>query len=214
MRKFLLVLVCLAVLSASCAVSSSLFPTSTTSSDSNALRDGGFISQKPCGPPCFFGIIPGETTEIEGEQARQNLGNVFVGCETFDKTASGARVLSCIDGVGVTYNKHLVEGVGFSPLEDITVQEVIEKYGPPDQVDVFLVSLPDYPYRVGASLSYDRLQTVLGFPEKDGRDYAINPNSKITSVAYYTKSKYQYLRDATSGGAVPWGGFKTYLPPH
>src|SRR5690349_12886883 len=29
------------------------------------IGDGGFLSEKPCGPPCFMGIIPGQTKKDE-----------------------------------------------------------------------------------------------------------------------------------------------------
>ena len=211
MRKFLLVW--LIILSASCAVNNSAFPTSTTSPAVNNLGDGGFVSHKPCGPPCFYGIIPGTSIDVDVEQVRQNLSNVFSDCKTFDNSSSGAgRGLICSHGVGVAYDKQLVEGVGFSPWENITVQDVIEKYGTPDQVNVIFVSLPDNPFRTSVNLSYDRLFTILALPEQDGREYVITPSTKILQIAYYAESKYQDIRDATSRVATAWRGFGTYLP--
>src|SRR3972149_2355054 len=102
------------------------------------IGDGGFLSQQPCGPPCFQGIYPGATTERDARIALQKLGKP---CTDWDNTSVGGfRGTNC-GNITVSFADQTVNGVSFNPASDITVSQMIGKYGPPDRMIVFISSI-------------------------------------------------------------------------
>lgn len=104
--------------------------------------DKSIVTDLKCTPPCWQGITPGVTT---GEQALKILtdspyikqesikqvGNMKFGGCTWDWRYPGRRVQS-----GLNWQSEIVESIRLDLTFDLTVQEVIERFGNPEAVSV------------------------------------------------------------------------------
>jgi hypothetical protein len=148
------------------------------------IDDGGFLSGEPCGPPCFRGIIPGDTTEVETMQIfqRDRL------CETnrvYDQEASGGtRGIFCTSsGLDTAFKPgaNTVDAISFKPSRRITVEEVIARYGEPVAV---LVSGRRHEPRTNMVLYYDSIQASLSFLEQEGITFEIKSSTEVERILY------------------------------
>jgi hypothetical protein len=175
-----------------------------------SVNDGGFLSQDPCGPPCFYGILPGITTDLDaGVIVSRN--EVFDHCRIIDYTMyGGGRGLLCRNGIELGYEENIVSGVSFYPSENITIQQTIDLYGSPNQVLAMVVSLPDVPSRSQMSLYYDEFHMVIRPAEQDGFEIVLVPSTRLKFVAYYSEDDYHETRIFISKEGTPWEGYGTY----
>lgn len=175
---------------------------------SKIIGDGGFISNKPCGPTCFYGVIPGVTTYIEAKEIIAKNKTVFVNCEEIDLTSDGGgHAISCADRIGFGFEKQIVAGIGFSPKSDLTIQQVIDKYGPPNSVYTFIITRPDEPVQSTFLLYYDSLHTVVGMGNQNQAEFLINYDSTVSSIAYHSAKNYDLFH--TKNG-TKWHGYGIY----
>jgi hypothetical protein len=175
------------------------------------IKDGGFLSSIPCGAPCFYGLYPGLSTDIEAVNAISVNNDVFNSCEQYDdRVKGGNRGYICNNNIGVVYSDDLVGGVSFQPSSKITVNQAIEKYGSPDLVDSMIVSLPDKPFRSGTLLYFYKINTVLKLEEQSGTEMKIDPDTNIFEVIYWSKGLFSSRKNLSTSTGVPWHGFGTY----
>lgn len=149
----------------------------------------GGLSGEPCGPPCFWGIVPGQTTEAEAIAILQARG-VFTQCEVYVRETYGCvRGIICPRspppsfGISLSCEHNLVEGVSFGPSVKITVQDVIAKYGNPAGVLITLDGIPEKPYLL-MTLLYPEIQTCVGLPRQEWPGYLLRPATPILGVGY------------------------------
>jgi hypothetical protein len=157
------------------------FPTKPTMD----IGDGGFLSGEPCGPPCLWGIVPGETTEAEVVEILEQRG-IYAACETrVSKFVEGSKGIDCGSRVFISFEQgdDRVQGVYFKPSSSITVQEVIAKYGAPDGVLVYPESVPEHP-RISVYLIYSSMLSRLELPTQEWPGYIVEPSTPILSVFY------------------------------
>ncbi len=198
----------LGILLAGCMLETQPQPTPATNEQ---FHDGGLISQIPCGPPCFYGIVPGLATEADIERAEAERSDIYSNCSLVDNTSfGGVRGFRCEGGVGGIYKGQTVDSIGFYPAKNIIVKEIIDLYGPPDFLNVMIVSLPDAPPWSGASLVYGRMHTILGMSDQPGREFRIEPDTHITSVSYLSDARFTEIWDPHDKTSVSWNGFQTY----
>jgi len=195
-RKQLVVYVMLCLLLGSCSR-----PTPTD------FGDGGILSAKPCGPPCFWNVIAGQTREAE---ARQIFTDVLKlnDCHEFDNEAtSGLRGVSCNFLVGINFRRgsDIVAGISYKPPESLTLQDVISHHGQPDTVDIVASGLPEHP-RTVMTLHFDHIRTSLILVEQEGYLFTVTPSTSISSVGYADDETYAVMR----AGALSWHGYDTY----
>lgn len=147
----------------------------------SSIGDGGFLSGKPCPPPCFYNITPGITTKNEAEDILKQ--NEF-SCTFFDYTSSsGGQGFMCSWGeVGLEGN--VVDSVFFRPASKIEIQQVIDKYGEPDFVRTGIVSLPDDKVRVGMILGFKEIRAWVWLEEQSTIKYTVREHSLVRYVAY------------------------------
>jgi len=147
------------------------------------IGDGGFLSGEPCGPPCFWGIVPGQTKEAEVLEILQKRG-ILEACEGFNKeTEGGSRGIKCGSQLVIGFNKgsDLVAGVGFSP-SDITVQEVIAKYGEPSGIYLGVIGVHMFHYQM--IMAYPRILALVRLSVQDKWPYILEPSTPVTNIAY------------------------------
>ena len=207
MRK--LILVCAFILITGCTNVTNN-PSVVILRNSNPVGEGGLLSKQPCGPPCFYGLIPGSTSDKDVGKTMQNLSTIFVGCKTFDFTNTGGYRGANCDYVNVGYNNgSTLEMVAFRPSSDLVIRQVVDQYGPPDLVSVGIVSLPESPDKTRMVLLYDQIQATLQLPDQNGTQFIIGPDTQISYVVYLSKDNYHETRDIPSN--LAWHGFGTYI---
>jgi hypothetical protein len=156
------------------------------------VGDGGFLSGEPCGPPCFWGIVPGQTTETEVIEILREKG-AFEVCEAFDREAQGGtRGIICPRfAVGFKRESNVIDDIVFRPSIAITAEEIITKYGEPELVEVG--GLGVHVIRFELTMAYPSLSTWIGFPQQDELPYVLKPTTPVTGIVYDTdfgKSSY------------------------
>ena len=161
-----------------------------------------------CDAPCLLGITPGTTNEADARNIISN-NNLFRDCQDFDFTIQGGvRGIEC-ESITMTLDQGLVVQIGYFSL-DVTLEDVIKKYGMPDSVVVTIGSLPEEESRVKASLFFKDLYTQVTLPELASDTYPISPSTLIESVTYYSIDKYDSIVEKLTN-AGGWQGYKGYL---
>ena len=174
------------------------------------IADGGVLSGEPCGPPCFWNITPGVTTKEQTMNILQDMG-LLQRCEYFDTTAeSGDRGIIC-SPIAVFILKEdvdIVAGLGFRPTQRITVEDIIEKYGEPNAVQVVGLGLPESNPQTTMTLYYDSWNMSLRLSDQASITYELEPDVQVENIAYSDKRSYERYRQYSSG----WHGFGSYAP--
>ena len=148
------------------------------------VGDGGFLSEDPCGPPCFWGIIPGQTKETEVIEILQERG-VLETCEAFDNEAEGgSRGMKCGSRVFINFEQgdDVVRGLGFNLSSTITVQEAVAKYGEP--AGVLVVPLGVHVIDVQLVLVYPSMLTWVRLSLQKEGPYILEPSTSVENIAY------------------------------
>jgi hypothetical protein len=162
------------------------------------IGDGGFISEKPCGPPCFIGLTPGLSSEAETRQVLEDEG-ILDECQTYNnELESGSRGIRCNLIINISFRKGQdhIEGIGFRPVEEITLNEVISTYGDPNGVLLITGGTSqEHPPLTVMLLYYDAIQTRLILPQQDGEIYHVEESTPILDVVYFESSVYQSLKN-------------------
>jgi len=173
------------------------------------IGDGGFLSKQPCGPPCFFGITPDINSEDDVLLfLQENIG--LSRCLSWDSIDDGGtRGISC-DKFEFTFTfqqDDIVDGIGFIPHEEVTINEVIAIYGNPNGLSV-VENVDDMGNIIGVRiiLYYDSIYTRLDLPEQVGSIYEIIPETLVASVSYLDRSTYDRYINRTK----PWAGYGEY----
>lgn len=185
---------------------SSCRPVPTTPQPEIEVGDGGFLTGEPCGPPCFWGIVPGETTEAETVEILQERG-IYGICETWDREREGGyRGINCGRDlvIGFERGSDLVTGVGFNP-SGIVVQDVVDKYGEPDGVMVSVLGVHALDYQL--ILAYPSMFTLVRLSLQDEAPYVLKPSTPVKNIAYDVVFDEEFSR-----GWEEWHGYGEYYP--
>ena len=121
--------------------------------------EGGLVSGIPCGPPCYSGIVPGITkiSEVEG-LLKKNYH--WINCKEVGDNPD-SKGLRC-DNVFINYDiskSETVMGIGFSPGPKIVVDQLINKYGPPDMVITDSIGVTIH--TIGMRLLYNKFRSLI-----------------------------------------------------
>jgi hypothetical protein len=172
------------------------------------IGDGGFLSENPCGPPCFFGIIPGVSSKADAITLLRSQG-LYIDCSEYDNTSQGGvRGITCrTQGLIFQNNADIVTGIGFQPPIKITVSDVIAKYGNPSAVGVAAVSLTDrQQFFTGMTLFYDGSRVSLGLSEQQSGEFNLTPDTLVEGVTYEDQDSYNRGRKYSQ----EWNGYSVY----
>ena len=207
--EFSLILLALSSFLSACSSIVNKNSFNTLYTPSPLIEDGGFISGKICGPPCFFGIIPGVTTKNDAITLLQSRG-LYQDCTEIDTTKKGGgHIISCnYLVVSIGGNGDLVSGISFRPSEDITVAQVIAKYGQPTVVSMLGASdSSDRYYTAYMDLCYDQINTVISLiAQENSATYEISPTTLVGIIEYDDQEEYQSRRQIIQS----WNGYGKY----
>ena len=168
------------------------------------IGDGGLISEQPCGPPCLLGVKPGVST---ADDVLVNLRSAGFGslCQR-EGPGIGCPAIPIFFFFGEDENT--IKYINFSPA-NITLSNVIEKYGPPTR---WYVSSPiddsgDTIASVTMELFYDEIFTIIQLEYQEGSwvPYKATPESKVESVIYRASIWDEGLYPGSS-----WHGYGKY----
>jgi hypothetical protein len=185
------------------------------------IGDGGFLSEEPCGPPCFLNIIPGVTTETEANTILQGYFDLK-DCHHWDERhEGGVHAIQCPRAfagpsltvtVGIDFGEHdIVDGLGFTPTKTITVEEVIKRYGEPSAVDILGWGVQNQKTTsVTMKLFFDDIQTVVDLPQQAGMNYKLEPSSQVGGIYYPGNLSFKKIRTMSQ----PWNGYGEYEGPY
>jgi hypothetical protein len=176
------------------------------------IGDGGFFSEEPCGPPCFWNIIPGVTT-IDEAEAVLEAKNITGLCTRYNNEEARTRGVTCYPGmelgIGFGFHEDIVTDISFRTSETITLDDVVEKYGEPSAVFVQYTGLPEEPYRTMTMLYYDSIYTYLHLPEQESGVFEVKPSLEVQDIAYSSVDLYRRSRQRFSSD---WKGYGSYTP--
>jgi len=159
------------------------------------IGDGGFITNEPCGPPCFWGITPSVSNYDETINQLNSKGVNTSDCEYSLRHNPDQNELHCGPlnpgyAIGITFDlNNIVMNLGFTPEPPINLKNVIEKYGSPDHIDVANLSVSEEPPNIGVQIFYDRFQAILILPYQKGKGN-IYPAITIEGISYISKDSY------------------------
>ena len=173
------------------------------------IWESGLNSGIPCAPSCLIGIVPGITTEKEAMDLLQKHG-ISEWCEIVDdESQGGVRGVICDELFLFDYRTgtDIIESVSITPLSLYTVSDVIATYGPPDFVEVYLTSLPDYSPKVQMRIYYKTFFAMILLLEQDGEDYIVESDTTIENIFFWEETYFQesYLSDSQK-----WHGYGRY----
>jgi hypothetical protein len=162
--------------------------------------DGGFLSQDPCGPPCYGGVTPGTTTEQEALALAEP--SRFGTCAVHDNPSQG-RFIQCSRAVFVVdVSDGTILQVGFQTPASITIEDVINQYGEPQYIDVGEAGSPDFPI-TAMSVYFESLNATLALEEQEGIGYTVSPSTPVSAIWYGPTPVFP-------GWKLPWHGYGEY----
>jgi hypothetical protein len=206
-RLLYLLVICIPIL-VSCGSGESPYIPEPTSTPTIDIGDGGLFSNKPCGPPCFFGIQPDISSY---QEVNDILSTPFFRafCKEYDiSSTSGYRGFDCGDAFLINFiNKsNVVSQICFYPHNPISIGQIIEKFGEPslgeavtqDSVSMSKMIIIFSQYRMSVTLS-----------EVKGISYVVQPASIIRVVCYEGGNSFEELTSSMPNSQ--WLGYGEYI---
>ncbi len=168
------------------------------------IGDGGFLSQQPCGPPCFLQIRAGETSTIAAESMLR--GQAFsASCGVTEA------IINCQDLVQIGFQNDIVNMVSFKPSSTITLSQTLDKYGPPDRILVFISSsVPGGHPASKMRLFYDGMRAMLDLPDQNDVQVTIKPDTPLSNIAYLSAEEYKSYQERIGAQVTNWQGYRSY----
>ncbi len=187
------------------------------SNDAIQIGDGGLLSGKICGPPCFWNIVPGETKKAEVIQTLEDR-NIYHSCQASNENASLGAGISCHqDGanywtrIDIIFRKgaDVVESIGFGPSQQMLIKDVVAKYGNPEFVEILEDGTIEHP-TAQMILYYDKISAFLSLPTQNDTSYYVGPDINIIYVVYWDAESITKILKDSSNIILPWNGFGKY----
>lgn len=165
------------------------------------------VLNNTCNAPCFLGITPGITSEIQTRTITTS-NSLFSNCKDYDNTnVSGFVWIEC-DGVSVVFQDKMVSSIGVA-TQQLTVEQVIQMYGKPDTLSVSIVSRSNEPYLTNAILWYYQFGLQVNLIPQKGNQYEILPSSQIEAVTFNDQERESWLGNID---VDKWNGYGVYNP--
>ena len=168
-----------------------------------SILDGGLLSGVPCSAPCFWGITPGITPIDEAIDKLSQIGD-FEECEKWDKKENGVDKGVRCSNIGITFNdQEIVSRLSFHPANEITLSELIQIYGDPNEVSVTAFGT-DLEGPLSMLLMYHEEMMIVGFPTQDTDQFDLQPTLVISNVQYCENEIFmRFINDSND----PWKGY-------
>ncbi len=167
------------------------------------IGDGGIISENPCGPPCFVNITPKKTTDEQATNILDQMGWTPY-CEPLENYGVGFK---CVPFLTITFKKHVVDEISFLITVDITVDDVIKKYGFPDSIYINTWE-EDHGNKLFTAmhLLYDANNITYLLFDQESDTYNLSPESLVMGVNYSNEETYLMQKGPTQN----WNDYGSY----
>ena len=180
----------------------------------NALVDDSLLSDIPCAAPCWQGIVPGKTSRSQVMQilranpyirddSLEEAGTTEVGGVTWWWSIPGRRLQPSI-----LWQDNTVQEITLGLTYDLTVDQVVNKFGPPESLNVGIGGVPEHQYWI-IDLYYpgEGIQFKAYTSESSS---LLEPSTEVGVVIYFVPSSleervadiYSYGESDTSGQHV------------
>lgn len=173
------------------------------------------LSTRLCGPPCFQGITPGVTTREDALANVRAHKEIFGECGEFH--SQYVQGVACSDFLSFFFDKQnsQVIGIGFEPSDSLTLGQIVDRYGDPDKVIVY-VDTPTHILYSSFEILYFDEGMILSYVA-DIVTYAIQPDMPIYEISYQASDGVREYFDefGIPSLKIDWHGFgdyKQYLP--
>lgn len=157
--------------------------------DNAELVDDSLLTNQPCQPPCWYGIVPGQTSHEEAADIVARLD--FINTASISDQDDCNRGFACIKWttalsdypyyVGTILTRdELVVSISIGLEYEFTVSDLIDIYGPPDKV--LINATPQ-----GRCYYFDLIWLTEGItagPENSA-DPVLAGNQKLLGVGYF-----------------------------
>jgi hypothetical protein len=172
------------------------------------LQDDSFISDELCAPPCWRGIIPGETTWLDAMDILRNDPNLTnlqfradeatlqVGAAWAQRDGDNCCQMFSEDG-------EIVSFIVAQTVPDVLFSEVIQKHGEPSYIIGDIVD----DEQALASVYYPDVPMLIYLFAK-GQNGELNGSSPVVGFAYLTDALMRELLMTSNLHA--WDGYKTF----
>jgi hypothetical protein len=170
--------------------------------------DSGFLSGIPCSAPCFFDSTPGITKKSEVFDNLQKY-DILSSCseKIFDDNLTS--VLSCKQGFDFWFNGNNLTKIIIEPNSIITLGQVIEKFGTPENVNFSSQGITDKLTLIKLAY-FEHYQFVLHFSDpttSELQDNILSSESKILWIDYVDEETLKTYFDKCN---IPWKGYGSY----
>lgn len=150
----------------------------------------GLLTGQPCGPPCWQGLVPGLSTHTDAVDVLEEIGyadSLQVGPGRYEAITIVTWRPNRVEWPSQQRNmlelQHgQLEVMNMYVDSEVTLGEVVDRYGPPDKQTVFLSM--SGPIHTVVQLFFEDLGTILQvtLPE-DHRE--LNPEAPVDSLWYF-----------------------------
>lgn len=203
-KKHLLLLLPLVILAAGC------LPQPTLRSDL-FLDDQSLISGEPCAPPCWNGIVPGETSFVDAISALTADDARFTDPEqstdggilqaAWQKAGSGQYCCRVVAGENDQNSPVSYIFLALSP--HIIVDQVIDRYGEPEYVTAFQFTDSEAVIQLVYPEVPMAVTVLVGDPTA-----SLVTNSDVVAVLYMAPEEMELILDTSELQA--WNGYQPY----
>jgi len=167
------------------------------------IKDGGLLTEVPCGPPCFYGIIPGDSSLEESKSALVKYGMInscTIGKNGLYSIICGNNTLQ----IGFTKDYDYLSVIFFYLEPGIPIEDVISKYGEPEFVMQIHGGTPEH-QNSSLDIYYPEYSMILTTSNQEGTEFYLGPTTLIESVAYSVES----LKN--DNNKQYWSGYGSYI---
>lgn len=183
-----------------------------------SVTDKSLFTGSPCAPPCWQGIIPGETTAEEAMRILQSSPYVKKG--NIEKT--GSYSLGAIwaywkissGGVSVGLRDGLVHEIALNTPYRLTLGEVAKKFGTPEALRVNIAGIPEDPWWM--IKMYYPARGIEFRVDGQFKDPSIEPSTQISGIRFVAPQSsleellaelYETYGDTYLECSRPWRGY-------
>lgn len=207
----------------------------TTANVSQPLSDMSLRTLQPCAPPCWHGIIPGQSNAADVRRILPTLPFIRPGSieEQPYPEGNGSYFSWAYRNFGelgaILLINDTVVHIDTQPGFQLELGEVVERFGPPARFFPRNVRRPHGSY-YSISLYYPDRGLVFNTPNLpglplDAKEYSVRPDFSVYSVDYLVPGTVEELIrqleppliiDFAIQNSLPWQGFGTFpgsLPP-
>ncbi len=187
----------------------------------NALVDDSLLSDIPCAAPCWQGIVPGETSRSQAMRILENspyvrgdslkeAGTSVAGGATWWWNLPGRRLQPSI-----LWQDDIVQEITLGLTYDLTVDQIVSKFGPPESLDLGAGGVPEHPYWI-VDLYYPDVGIQFKAYTSESSDL-LEPSTEVGVAIYFAPSSlkervvdiYSYRDDVSDVMNLmrPWSGY-------